>query len=84
MNAASDKNQKKAGQWLIYYMLSDYAQHVLGIRNLEGVPLSRSICDNFVEVYQGDLQQVEQLLPELKVGGSEWIRKNNEYMEKWK
>ena len=84
VNAASDKNQKKAGQWLIYYMLSDYAQHVLGIRNLEGVPLSRSICDNFVEVYQGDLQQVEQLLPELKVGGSEWIRKNNEYMEKWK
>lgn len=84
VSAAAGDAEKKAGQWLIYYMLSDGAQHVLGIRNLEGVPLSEAICRNFIEVYQGELGEIEQYLPKLEVGGSDWIAENNEYMKAWK
>lgn len=84
VNGGSSDDQKKAGQWLIYYMLSDSAQHILGIRNLEGIPLSENMCNSFLEVYQGELSEVQQYLPKLEAGGTDWINKNNEYMKKWK
>lgn len=84
VNAESSDAQKKAGQWLIYYMLSDSAQHILGIRSLEGIPISENMCQSFLEVYQGELGTIQKYLPELKTGGSDWISKNNEYMKKWK
>lgn len=83
VSSSAGEAEKKAGQWLIYYMLSDGAQHILGIRNLEGIPLSEAICRNFVEVYQGELGEIEQYLPKLEVGGSDWIAQNNEYMKEW-
>lgn len=84
VSADALEHEKKAAQWLIYYMLSDSAQHILGIRNLEGIPLSKNMYNSFLEVYQGELSQIQEYLPKLEVGGSEWIDENNGYMDTWK
>lgn len=83
VNAEISDAQKKAGQWLIYYLLSDSAQHILGIRSLEGIPISENMCNSFLEVYQGELSEVQQYLPVMETGGSDWIARNNEYMKMW-
>lgn len=84
VSAASGKAEKKAAEWLIYYMLSDSAQQVLGVKELEGIPLSRTMCDVFVDVYQSELSKVEEYIPEVSVRGSRWAQENKEYMKKWK
>ena len=65
-------------------MLSDRAQNALGVKSLEGVPLSETIRNNvFFEVYNGDLLQIQGHIPNVEPGGSDWIQKNLEYREKW-
>ncbi len=84
VNKSSGKAKKKAAQWLIFYMLSDRAQNALGVKSLEGVPLSETIRNNvFFEVYNGDLLQIQGHIPNVEPGGSDWIQKNLEYREKW-
>lgn len=84
VNAVSGKAEKKAGEWLIYYLLSDSAQQVLGVKELEGIPLSRTMCDVFIDVYQSELSRVQDYIPEVSVRGSRWAQENKEYMKKWK
>ncbi|WP_432627733.1 protein kinase domain-containing protein [Brotaphodocola sp.] len=82
VNANSDENQKKASEWLIYYMLSDQAQNVIGVKSQRGVPLSRRMCEVFADVYEGDLK----LKDEIQNGralGSEWMQENQRYIREW-
>lgn len=83
VNAEAEPARKKAGQWLIYYMMSDSAQSVLAVRNLEGIPLSRQICDVFMDVYQNELSQAGDF-QSVVIGGDEWEKGNKEYMGKWR
>lgn len=83
VNSEADPARIKAGQWLIYYMMSDSAQSVLAVRNLEGIPLSRQICDVFMDVYQNELSRVGDF-QSVVIGGDEWEKGNKEYMGKWR
>ncbi len=84
VNAAAGKEEKKAAQWMICYMLSDRAQNVLGVRSLMGIPLSRSMCDVFMDVYQSELSKVGDYIPKVEVKGNEWMREDKEYRKQWK
>ena len=64
-------------------MMSDSAQSVLAVRNLEGIPLSRQICDLFMDVYQNELSRVGDF-QSVVIGGDEWEKGNKEYMGKWR
>lgn len=84
VNKSSGSAKKKAAQWMLYYMLSDPAQSALGVRSLEGVPLSEYIRDEvFFDVYNGDLLQIQNHIPKVNPQGSEWIQENQEYKKKW-
>ena len=79
VNINSGRQEKKAAQWLIYYMLSDTAQNELAVKSLEGLPLNKNIFQQvFLEAYQGSLPRLEESVEELPVGDGEWIHKNNE------
>lgn len=72
---SEDANKKKAAQWLIYYLLSGSVQDVIGAQNGLGIPVNKSACDMFFEVYGGELSELIPLIPD-DIGGSEWIRDN--------
>jgi serine/threonine protein kinase len=55
------QNRKRAGEWLIYYLLSEQGQETLGYAS--GVPLNKNACDNYFNVYQGELHDMQKYLP---------------------
>ena len=73
VNASSSKEQKKAAEWMIYYMLSDRAQSILTVQGGEGVPLSHKIGTVFLDVYQGDLEKIDDTLSAGTYADSEWM-----------
>ena len=81
VSASSDKYQKKAAQWLLSYLLSGNAQSILGVRELEGVPMNRDMCEVFADVYQADLAAAVGKIPEAAAGGSGWLEENKAYQE---
>lgn len=85
VSKSSGKSKKKAAQWLIHYMLTDRAQNALGVKSLEGLPLSAVIRDTvFFDVYNGDLLQIQSHIPNVApAGGSQWIEEAQEYRKKW-
>lgn len=61
VNIGAGKPEKKAAQWLIYYMLSDTAQNELAVKSLEGIPLNKMIFEKvFLEAYRGNLTELEE------------------------
>lgn len=84
VSAASGKYEKKAAQWLLNYMLSGNAQSILGVRELEGVPVNKEMCQVFTDVYQTDLAAAAGQIGEAAAGGSQWLSENLQYMEQWK
>ncbi len=61
VNGGSGKQEKKAAQWLIYYMLSDTAQNELTVKSLEGIPLNKMIFEKvFLEAYGGNLTELKE------------------------
>ncbi len=83
VSAASDKYQKKAAQWMLCYLLSGNAQSILGVRELEGIPMNRDMCEVFADVYQSDLASVVGEIPKAQAGGSEWLEENRACQESW-
>ncbi|MDD3253282.1 MAG: serine/threonine-protein kinase [Lachnospiraceae bacterium] len=79
VSAVSGEDQKKASEWLISYMLTDSAQRVLGVKSLEGIPLSRNMCDLFAQVYQKDLEKVKDYAETADVKDSRWIGESIKY-----
>lgn len=61
---SEDKNKDKAAQWLIYYLLAGAAQEELVLRGGEGLPLNRNACDVFFDIYQGELGELRDMIPE--------------------
>lgn len=84
VNKASGKYEKKAAQWMLYYMLSANSQNVLGVRELEGIPMNRTMYQVFQDVYQADLGMVDGQIQKAPAGGSQWLADNKKYMESWK
>ncbi len=84
VNAASGKYEKKAAQWMLYYMLSANSQNILGVRELEGIPMNRTMYEVFQDVYQADLGMVDEQIQKASAGGSQWLADNKKYMESWK
>lgn len=84
VNGTSGKYEKKAAQWMIYYMLSANSQSILGVRDLEGIPVNRTMYEVFKDVYQGDLGAVDSQIQNASAGGSQWLAENKNYMESWK
>lgn len=82
VSEAAGSDEKKAAQRLLAFMLTDRAQNILGVQYMEGIPLSKSMCDVFFDVYYGDLKDAEAYLETAKAEGSQWIRENQEYMKK--
>lgn len=84
VSASAGKKQKKAAQWMIYYMLSDTAQNVLGVKSLEGIPLSRTILEEvFAQAYNGDLPDISNRSAQVSIGGSQWLEENRDYKKIW-
>lgn len=81
VSASSDKYQKKAAQWLLSYLLSGNAQSILGVREMEGIPMNRDMCEVFADVYQADLATAVGRIPEAAAGGSGWLEENRAYQE---
>lgn len=80
----SGKKEKKAAQWLIYYMLSDTAQNELAVKSLEGIPLSRTIFTQvFTEAYQGNLPGLDEMIQSFPAGDQESIYRNQEFWDAW-
>lgn len=65
-------------------MLSGNAQSILGVRELEGVPVNKEMCQVFADVYQTDLAAAAGQIGEAAAGGSQWLSENLQYMEQWK
>ncbi len=82
VSEAAGKDAKKAAQRLLAFMLTDRAQNILGVQYMEGIPVSKAMCDVFFEVYNGDLKEAETYLKAAKAEGSQWIKENQEYMKK--
>lgn len=84
VSAGAGKHEKKAAQWLLYYMLSDTAQNSLGVRSLEGIPLNRNIFQQvFLEAYGGNLPEIGGQLEKLAVGDGRSIRENYKCWDRW-
>jgi len=84
VSSNSEKNEKKAAQWLIYYMLSDTAQNELTVKSLEGIPLNKTIFQQvFMEAYQGNLPELDGKIQQLSVGDNKFIRDNYEFWNTW-
>ncbi len=80
VSADAGKKEKKAAQWLIYYMLSDTAQNELAVKSLEGIPLNKTIFQQvFMEAYQGNLPGLDEKIRQLPVGDYESICDNYQY-----
>ena len=54
-------------------MLSDRAQSILTVQGGEGVPLSHKIGTVFLDVYQGDLEKIDDTLSAGTYADSEWM-----------
>ena len=76
------KDEKKAAQRLLAFMLTDRAQNVLGVQYMEGIPVSKSMCEVFFDVYYGDLGDAREYLKAAKAEGTHWLKQNQEYMKK--
>lgn len=84
VNGESGRDEKKAAQWLIYYMLSDTAQNELSVKSLEGVPLNRTIFTQvFLEAYRGNLPELDGRIQTLSVGDGESIQENYKLWDTW-
>lgn len=79
VSARTSDDAKKAAQWIIYYLLSDSAQNILGVRNLEGIPLSKEMSTVFMEVYQNDLAQIESSITNAQIKDSSWWNLSLDY-----
>lgn len=78
------RHEKKAAQWLIYYMLSDTAQNELTVKSLEGIPLNKTIFQQvFMEAYQGNLPGLDGKIQNLSVGDYDTICGNYEFWNTW-
>lgn len=84
VSEAAGSDEKKAAQRLLSFMLADRAQNILGVRYLEGVPVSKAMCDVFFDVYYGDLGAAEDYLAAAAPKGSQWLKENQEYIKKQK
>lgn len=83
VSASAGKEEKKAAQWLLRYLLSDNAQNILSVRNMEGIPLSKTMCEVYFSVYQGELSGLKAHISEDYISGG---GKNGEYlayMKQW-
>ena len=69
---------------MLYYMLSANSQNILGVRELEGIPMNRTMYEVFQDVYQADLGMVDEQIQKASAGGSQWLADNKKYMESWK
>ena len=84
VNGESGRDEKKAAQWLIYYMLSDTAQNELSVKSLEGVPLNRTIFTQvFLEAYRGNLPELDGRIQTLSVGDGKSIQENYKLWDTW-
>lgn len=81
VSEGAGEDAKKAAQRLLAFMLTDRAQNILGVQYMEGIPLSKAMCEVFFDVYYGDLKDAESYLETAKAEGSQWIRENQRYMK---
>ncbi|GEM_PF-114928 len=76
VNSSAGKNEKKAAQWLIYYLLSDTAQDVLTIQHAKGVPLNKRMCNDFADVNSSDFADIGILMEQVTLTGSTTVSQN--------
>ncbi|MGL5436051.1 MAG: protein kinase domain-containing protein [Lachnospiraceae bacterium] len=71
VNESAGKDEKKAAQWLIYYLLSDEAQDVLAIQNMKGIPLNKRMCADYASVNAQDFADIAVLMEQVTIAGSQ-------------